>query len=80
MSDSATPKMAAHQASPSVGFSRQEHWSGVPLPSLCLSIRSELICTNIIWALNGREGMKRSQRLAEWVRRAKRLFQVHGVA
>ena len=25
----ATPKMAAHQASPSLGFSRQEHWSGL---------------------------------------------------
>jgi len=25
--------MAAHQAPPSMGFSRQEYWSGVPLPS-----------------------------------------------
>ena len=25
---------AAHQAPPSMGFSRQEYWSGVPLPSL----------------------------------------------
>ena len=25
--------MAAHQASPSLGFSRQEHWSGFPFPS-----------------------------------------------
>ena len=29
----ATPWTAAHQASPSLGFSRQEYWSGVPLPS-----------------------------------------------
>ena len=30
-----TPQMAAHQAPPSLGFSRQEHWSGcVPLLSL----------------------------------------------
>ena len=29
----ATPKTAAHQAPPSLGFSRQEHWSGVPFPS-----------------------------------------------
>ena len=29
----ATPWTAAHQAPPSVGFSRQEYWSGVPLPS-----------------------------------------------
>ena len=27
------PETAAHQAPPSMGFSRQEHWSGVPLPS-----------------------------------------------
>ena len=30
----ATPWTAAHQAPPSMGFSRQEYWSGVPLPSL----------------------------------------------
>ena len=29
----ATPWTAPHQASPSMGFSRQEHWSGVPSPS-----------------------------------------------
>ena len=28
-----TPEMAAHQAPPSLGFSRQEHWSGLPFPS-----------------------------------------------
>ena len=28
----ATPQMAAHQAPPSLGFSRQEHWSGLPFP------------------------------------------------
>ena len=29
-----TPWTAAHQAPLSMGFSRQEYWSGVPLPSL----------------------------------------------
>ena len=29
----ATPQTAAHQAPPSLGFSRQEHWSGLPFPS-----------------------------------------------
>ena len=29
----ATPHKAAHQALPSLGFSRQEHWSGLPFPS-----------------------------------------------
>ena len=35
-----TPWTAAYQAPPSMGFSRQEYWSGVPLPSpvLCLLI------------------------------------------
>ena len=29
----ATPETAAHQAPPSLGFSRQEHWSGLPFSS-----------------------------------------------
>ena len=36
---SATPWTAAHQAPPSMGFSRQEYWSGVPLPSPGLQSR-----------------------------------------
>ena len=43
----ATPWTAAYQSPPSMGFSRQEYWSGVPLPSLSLhaphSIFSEII-------------------------------------
>ena len=35
----ATPWTAAHQAPPSVGFSRQECWSGVPSPSLPIKSR-----------------------------------------
>ena len=31
-SNSATPWTAAHQAPPSMELSRQEYWSGVPLP------------------------------------------------
>ena len=42
-----TPWTAAYQAPPSIGFSRQEYWSGVPFPSpgdllqgiFCLSYR-----------------------------------------
>ena len=29
----ATPWTVAYQASPSMGFSRQEYWSGLPFPS-----------------------------------------------
>ena len=28
-----TPETTAHQAPPSLGFSRKEHWSGLPFPS-----------------------------------------------
>ena len=35
----ATPWTAAYQGPPSMGFSRQEYWSGVPLPSPLLSLR-----------------------------------------
>ena len=34
----ATPWTAAHQAPQSMGFSRQEYWSGLPLPSPILYI------------------------------------------
>ena len=30
---SVTPETAAHQAPSSLGFSRQEHWSGLPFSS-----------------------------------------------
>ena len=33
-----TPWTVAHQAPPSMGFSRQEYWSGVPLPSPLVSL------------------------------------------
>ena len=35
----ATPRTVAHQAPPSMGFSRQEYWSGLPLPSPMFLIR-----------------------------------------
>ena len=52
----ATPKMAAHQAPLSLGFSRQEHWSGLPFPSpmhesesevaqLCLTLSDPMDCS-----------------------------------
>ena len=33
MSDFVTPWTVAHQAPPSIGFPRQESWSGLPFPS-----------------------------------------------
>ena len=46
-----TPWTAAHQAPPSMGFSKQEYWSGVPLPSpynssqLLLVVKNPLVST-----------------------------------
>ena len=37
----ATPWTAAHQAPPSMGFPRQEYWSGVPSPSPTELLRDE---------------------------------------
>ena len=47
---SATQWTTAYQAPPSMGFSRQESWSGVPLPSpkneyICIHITDSLCCT-----------------------------------
>ena len=52
MSDLATPWTAAYQAPLSMGFSRQEYWSGLPLPSSAyfpsllspLSIHPHILC------------------------------------
>ena len=35
----ATPWTSVYQAPPSMGFSRQEYWSGLPLPSLAYMYR-----------------------------------------
>ena len=37
-----TPQTAAHQAPPSLGFSRREHWSGLPFPSPVHESESEV--------------------------------------
>ena len=38
----ATPRTVAYQASQSMGFSRQEYWSGVLFPSPCVTVRKLL--------------------------------------
>ena len=42
-----TPWTVAYQTPPSMGFSRQEYWSGVPLPSPDLSLGVMEIKTKI---------------------------------
>ena len=36
-----TPQKAAHQAPLSLGFSRQEYWSGLPFPSPMHKVKSQ---------------------------------------
>ena len=45
----ATPRTVAHQAPPSMGFSRQEYWSWVPLPSPLQCYRSSSPHVNVIY-------------------------------
>ena len=47
MSDCATPWTAAHQAAVSLGFSRQEYWSGLPFHSLLHTCM--LSCFSHVW-------------------------------
>ena len=39
-----TPWTAAYRAPPSMGFSRQEYWNGVPLPSLTMVLKHHKKC------------------------------------
>ena len=48
---SATPRTAAYQAPPSMGFSRQEYWSGVPLPSPPSCLPIILSIYQLLWAV-----------------------------
>ena len=47
----ATPGTAAYQAPPSMGFSRQEYWSGVPLPSPPIPLQLQISPRFFLWSL-----------------------------
>ena len=47
----ATPWTAAYQAPPSMGFSRQKYWSGVPLPSPCFCLSQTVLPPALLWTL-----------------------------
>ena len=60
----ATPQTAAHQAPPSLGFSRQEHWRGLPFPSpvheseseasqSCLTLHDPMDCSPLGSSVHG---------------------------
>ena len=65
----ATSWTAAYQASPSMGFSRQEYWSGVPSPSPQIRLRTPITAKAIVFVDKGwvapRETRKGHQLLGE---------------
>ena len=57
----ATPWTAAHQAPLSMGFSRQKHWSGVPLPSpLGVLMAAKITQASFMWFSELQEVFKRN--------------------
>ena len=49
----ATPWTAAYQAPPSMGFSGQQYWSGVPLPSPCFRLDLSKLTLTCLPAISG---------------------------
>jgi len=45
-----TPRTAAYQPPPSMGFSRQEYWSGVPLPSPKNQLSWVILTQSLLWS------------------------------
>ena len=49
----ATPRTVAHQAPPSMGFSRQEYWSGLPFPSPTVKVKwNKITCKSLSTVLS----------------------------
>ena len=64
----ATPYTAAHQASPSLGFSRQEYWSGLPFPSpMHESEKWKWSCS----VVSGPHGLQPTRLLRPWIFQAR---------
>ena len=84
----ATPWTAAYQAPPSMGISRQEYWSGVPLPSPEWKWAPLKMCLQwVVSECNLRTSWKSSDRLpsvgfirvpdSDWILDQKTIFIVH---
>ena len=68
----ATPWTAAHQVPPSMGFSRQEYWSGVPSPSPnTVAVTSITQKTELRWPWDDRTGgqvAKKPREMSSWAK------------
>ena len=61
-----TPEMAAHQALPSLGLSRQEHWSGLPLPSPMQESGKWKSSCSVVSASSRPPGLQPTRLLSPW--------------
>ena len=62
----ATPQTAAHQAPPSLGFSRQEHWSGLPFPSPMYESEKSKLSRSVVSDPQQPHGLQPSRLLHPW--------------
>ena len=62
----ATPKTAAHQAPLSLGFSRQEHWSGLPFPSPVHESEKWKWCRSVVSESSRPHGLQPTRLLHPW--------------
>ena len=62
----ATPKTAAHQAPLSLGFSRQEHWSGLPFPSPMHKSEKWKWSRSVVSDSQGPHGLQPTRLLHPW--------------
>ena len=60
-----TPQTAAHQGPLSLGFSRQEHWSGLPFPSP-MKVKSESELIQLCPTLQRLHGLQPTRLLHPW--------------
>ena len=62
----ATPQTAAHQATPSLGFSRQEHWSGLPFTSPMHEIEKRKGSRSVVFDSLRPHGLQPTKLLRPW--------------
>ena len=62
----ATPQTAAHQAPPCPGFSRQEHWSGLPFPSPMHESEKWKWSRSVVSNSSGSHGLQPTRLLCPW--------------
>ena len=58
--------MAAHQAPPSLGFSRQDHWSGLPFPSPVHKSEKWKWSCSVVFDSLGPHGLQPTSLLCPW--------------